>query len=712
MADAAQAMDQGTQQAARSGTAEDIQMIEEQIDSGLQELLQLYEPYRPLDHVSTDGIEDRFHIDVDRPLPELNSGLAKAYEATDLISPNRPIYALVCDSNTPVRSHEIVTLKGFNHPNMVTLYDAETVHMSNLGENRLVLFFERPQGAPLASLLRMGRKFNDLQIYKSILPPIIELLESLHDYRISHGRINPNNIYIDKTVVLGECLSEPPGYSQFHIYDPIERSMADPIGKGEPTERSDTYAIAMVVFEVIYGLARFKAIDKREFCKRTTMLGVYNVLTAPYEIGDTFSDLFRGCLLENKDERWGIEELSNWIRGKRYNIIPPTTLQAARPFKLLELEYYNPRSLAFGMFLNWRPASQEIGGAKLDRWIDNSTNQPELAEMVERSLRAGSHESASEEIRNEMMCRVITALDPTGPLRMKGMSINVDGLGAALAQSLSENQSTGLELIRDIINYDLPTYWESLNKETKTKSSTEVVWSIQLLRSLLGDKALGFGIERICYNLNPKLACQSPLLKQYYVITMEDALLTLDALAKTHAKDTSLLDRHLAAFTTAKLNMTKEIRLHQMEKTPKLRDLEELKMLRLLSMAQERTGRKKLVGLATWAAARIEVMLENIHNRRLRKRIKQNLKAAATTGQISYVIALLLDSQIAREDFKGFSKAHALYHYNTERIQVLDDTEMFAELSGDLGGRLSIIFGYVVLAITFYFSIERYMLSY
>jgi len=686
-------------------------MLEEQFDSGLRKLLETYKPRRGLDATPIDGMPDRFSIDLDRALPYLDSEGAKAYEAEDLVNPSRAVYALICSLDYPQYYAALEKMRGIAHPSLLVLHDYSVVHISRLNENRLVLFLEKPQGVQLSDLIARGQKFGDTQIIKMMLTPFLEALELLRDLGLSHGRINPNNIFIgDNKITLGEFYSEPPGLSQPFVYEPLERITAEVYAKGAPNEKTDTYALAMIAFELCHGIARFKVVTKQEFITRITMLGVYNVLAAAYDVNPNFSDFFRGTLIDNRTERWGLREMRTWVDGKRYNIIAPMLPQAARPFPFNGIEYYNVRSLAYGLSRYWRAAGIDIPSSKLDRWIDIALHNPDMGDLVTRSIKIGARDGSSEKSRNEMLGRIIAILDPQGPLRTKDLSLNIDGIGAAVAYFMIKGMTTELELVLDLLNADMPNFLASLSDYGKTKYFTDLIWQMQRERTVLQVNAIGFGLERMIYDLNPSLPCYSPILRQYHVTSKEDALFTLDALARTKGDKTPLLDKHLAAYFASKINLTKELRMASLEKMPSLKNNEELKILLLLNMVQEKAGKPRLIGLATWAAIRMEAMLENIHNRRLRRLIKKDLKTAAGTGYLSYVLGALIESKITRQDHIGFKKAHAIYQYNSERIKTLENQEMFSDLSHQMGGRLAMILAYLILTVTFYIVVDQYVL--
>ena len=86
-------------------------------------------------------------------------------------------------------------------------------------------------------------------------------------------------------------------------------------------------------------------------------------------------------------------------------------------------------------------------------------------------------------------------------------------------------------------------------------------------------------------------------------------------------------------------------------------------MLWLLSKAQQKHPKMRLVGLCAYAGMRIEKMLDQIHNRGVRKQQKLQLKKLAMTGQLRTMVQAILNPQVMTSDTDGFFESRrALQH--------------------------------------------------
>ena len=696
---------------ARQQVADDLPLIEEQVDTGLAAMIAGYRsPYNPMGEKKDDLLK-RFTLRPDKPIPSLDTQYAKAYEAIDDFNTNRQIYGLVCEPTLPYRQQAIDALLGATVPHLPALYGAGTVHCSHLGEARYVLFVERPQGRRLSDAMATQPRLHEHQLIDYVLQPTIRALIGMRDKKVSHGNICPEAIMVGDAPGLTECYSTPSGTLAHYIYHPIERLMCGPLGFGDGNEKSDVYAIAILAYELLFGLERFKKLSKEEYIRGILTMTSYQLFAMNREFSDAFQDFFRGCLNDSPAERWGLEQVSQWINGKRFNMtapIPPK--EAARPFNFGGENFFSRFLLAHAFHRNWREAVKDAKGMKLERWCESSLHRPELAEKIERALRIAG-EASTEKHVSDMMTRIIAILDPTGPLRSLSLSLRPDALGLMLAAQLARGDQQELGQLLNMIETNVGTFWADLSEANKLGDMSTAIWRLQKVQPYLKKRAFGFGVERTLYDLNPSLSCQSDFLRSFHITNAGEALRALDAIAHNMAPDTSFADRHLAAFVAARIDLTKEVRLDDLATIPTLATNEELIVLRILARAQikvDRNNKMPLVGLCTWAAMRIEKMIDQIHNRILRRRLKLQLKRLASSGDLSAVLGLLINSDIAQRDYDGFTKAIALHQINHKKIERFENPRLVELYARDSGGRMAMAISYVGLAIVTYLSFSHH----
>lgn len=683
-------------------------LIEEKVDTGLTGLLAVYRtPHKPYGEKPNE-LQRRFSIQPDTRLELLDHPYAKAYKATDEVSPQRSIYAMVCETKMPYRDHAIQGMVGINNPAISPMLAAGTVYCSFLGESRQVLFIDRPSGTRLTEIMQTNPRMHEHRIIDYIIQPAFRALSALFEKKLSHGNIYPGNFFISETTVVGECYSAPCGTLAHYLYHPLERLLCSPLGFGEANEKTDLYALGILAYELMFGLDKIKTVPLRDYVRMIMNYGSYQMLISTRNLSEAFQDFFRGTLNDNPAERWGIDQLAQWVNGKRFNmVVPILPKEAARPLVFLNEEYVNRRLLAHAFHRYWREATKDIRALKVDRWCESSLHRPEVTERMERALRSAG-DASTEKQTYDTMTRIIAILDPTGPIRTMSLSMRPDSMGLLLADMMLKQESPP-EMMRmlDLIETDVPTYWSELQDINKIGDMPQILWRIQKAKPYLRKKTHGFGLERVLYEMNPSLPCQMDLLAKFHISTAQDALKALDAIAVEVGATHNFVDRHLAAFIACKIEMGKEIRIADMISSNQLTHHEELVVLRILAKAQQKYKLFPLIGLCTWAAMRVEIMLDDMHNRILRKDLKLQLKTLAATGKLSEVLATIFDRDVTERDAEGFAHAVALHQVNYKKIERFRNPRLMDYYARDLGGKMAMVIAYIILAVTSYIVIAN-----
>ena len=690
---------------------EAMHLLEDRVETGLRDLLESYQPGYSLGGAQRDELNSRFSINARNPIPSFNTSCAQAYEASDVNNPGRALYALVMKRSYNYRTQALEALMGAQHPHLLTVLAHGTVFLTALNEAFNVVILDKPNGTRLSEFVTKQRINQEHVIRESVLSPICRALLALREKQIVHGNLNMNGVFISDVLQVGECVSTPPGFDQHYLYEPLERMMSDTAGKGLGNDKIDVYSVGVLSYELLYGLDHLKKIPKEQFIAQSLDLGIYNVFANNIDFPDGMQDFFRGILNDNPQERWNLDQLQQWLGGKRFNMISASsTHDSVRPIAFDGEDFYSQRALANRMHQKWRDAVKDARALKLDRWAEMSLHRPELAEYILRAIRlAGAETSASERQNNDMLTRLITILDPSGPLRTRLTATRVDGIGYALASFIERGTTTEMQQLLDVIENDIPNYWAEIIEASKSPEYSQILWKLQRVRTHLKMRSLGFGLERVLYDMNPNMPCQSPLVLPYHITTLAELLKTLDVLAKKMAPDTSLVDRHIAAFIASKIDMGKDIKLHELSAVPQLANNLELIMMKILAKAQTKQDKILLPGLCTWAAMRIESMIDCIHNRAFRRKLKMQLKPMATAGYLNDVIGIITNRDIASRDHSGFSHAIALYQVNSERIDKLQNPRVIEKMSGELGGRIAALMSYTILSVTCYIVLSDLM---
>ncbi len=271
----------------------------------------------------TAVLRGRIEIDLENRIPALDSFRASAFMAQDKGDPGRKIFALVCDPKVPIRGKPLDALRGRLHKNVLSVVVDGVISPKGVDQSRLAIVFDRPIERTLADLLaeRQGRPLEERVLTNQILPQLLAALRELEEIGVTHRGIRPENIFYGddsrETLVLGDFLTVPPGRMQPSIYEPIETAQAMPEGHGIGTGKSDVYALGVTMLSLLTGVdPRAQWEDAKLIAERLTN-GSYTAIIKETRLPPAIQELLRGTMSDDLEERWDLDEIDGWIRGRR-----------------------------------------------------------------------------------------------------------------------------------------------------------------------------------------------------------------------------------------------------------------------------------------------------------------------------------------------------------------------------------------------------------
>lgn len=689
-------------------------MAEDKVpDATQEETISLLKQYKPREALAygRDALSGRYRILVGQPLPEFSSSFAAAYVAADSQDPDKQIYALVHDNRAPIRQKNISVLKDFRHPCLVALLDNGLVDISILSEVRYVTILERPIGERLSVVFNENRQspVPPTTLISNMLRPMTEILLTFMRAGISHNRINLDNVYISgEKIMLGECVSEPSGFSQDIMFEPVERLMTQPLAKADFAINADCYALAVLMLHFTIGQRPAVITSKENYLAELLVKGSFNMLAVQWDFSDTMQDYFRGQLNDVRRERWDPESLNLWLGGRHFNLIAPSLPnEATRGFDYGGHIYYNRKALADALFRGWPDSHAVLSDNRLGRWMETSVRKPEAGEMLVRLAATSSSDNVKFERQNsETMARMLILLDPIGPLRLKHLSVAVDGIATLFINAYLNGIQEDLQVLVQMLESDLPQFSVEQNPGSDPNN---MLWRLQRVRTYMRIPTSGFGPERCIYELNNGLACQSKLVKRYHATTLRELMMALDTLAPARAtQDDDCMDRHIAGFISAKLDITKEIRVNELEGVRMLSTSSALVGLKLLIRAQAKIDNKPLPGLAYWVALRVMPLIDTIHQRSERKKLKEELLTVAGSGNLKDIANLLFDPRVFITDHNEFLKVAAIFQQNKKSIAELKNTAALVRHSRMAGRGIAQTLAFGICLTILYCTLRTY----
>ena len=190
-------------------------------------------------------------------------------------------------------------------------------------------------------------------------------LKELSNRHIPHRAIRPDNVfYADaacQAVVLGECVSAPPGISQPAAYEPIESAMARPTARGPGWTTDDLYSFGALIAFLLTGGEATAGMSEEEIVQSKTVRGSYSTLLGEARVSLSMMEPLRGFLCDDPKDRWTVTDLELWLGGRTLSPKQPMLpIRASRPMTVGGKEYWTKLSLCNALGTNWSEAGQII----------------------------------------------------------------------------------------------------------------------------------------------------------------------------------------------------------------------------------------------------------------------------------------------------------------------------------------------------------------
>lgn len=645
------------------------------------------------------SLPSTYSIKLEEPIPKLDSATAKAFEVTDSSQKASKLYALLLPNNLPIRFSNLQKMKSIFHESISNIVDAGFTEVGGGKYGNFAIICEHPPGTTLAEYIIDASKIekpennenaneyllDDDFITRQIVEPLNDVLKALAEQNISHGRINHESIYIYESegvakIKLLEAVSEPCGLSQPHQYETIARAQAMPLGKGEANAKSDYFALGMLVYYCMFGHMPESGDDIDAYTSRRLSQGSYATYLPNIEVNSRMVDILRGLLSDIPEDRWGYQQVNEWVRGKRFNLIRPSfRKESVRSYQFENTKHFTRRSLAHIYNRMWKKTAPDLRSKKIMKWLELSVGEHDQSEEIYSFINStGGEKSRSQKDDDELTAKTLISLDPTGPIRLRNISVHIDGIGTLLADAWSKRDQSTLQDIRQILSFNLPDF-KVVKDIDKDRSSER--WLLQRLHTFISIESYGFGIERCLYDLNSSLPCQSQLLGNQFIIDLPNLLNYLSDNA-ARLEEFNPVDRHVAAFITSRLEMSKKLNpiVPGLILSKQLK--ESMSKLIILYYAQKRTKSSRLVGLTEWVANKVkEDFLSVINSKSLQEDFSKDMHKAAKSGSISSVVDVITKGGYFTKNRTGLMEARAEYYKLTSTArqynQMLDNAKKY-----------------------------------
>lgn len=600
-----------------------------------------------------------YKIEVGNLLTHRSGSCCEAYAASH--ASGGEFVAFVFRRNLPVRLEVISWLAGNEIHNIVKPLDFGIVRISALQEREhFVAILHSSYGRSLKSILESRMIFDEHFIANKFLPVILPVLAQLHQNNIVHGSVNTENIFIgdNGSIVLGDCFINCIGTAQPAFYETIERAQAHKFAKGSGSRSVDYYALGMTIFHMYTG-SSLEHLNDDLIISEKLKQGSFTFLLHQESITGRIGSLVGGLSSDEAESRWDILQIDNWLYNKNIpSLEQELETQSVRAIIFNDKEFYSCRSLAYEMRKNWALSKEFLETDKLERWLASNKQNARKSSIITQIKPAAvkSKFTPASKITDDHLTKILIVLDPKAPVHTESFSYHISGTGLFIMDAISASQNELLKILLATITSGLHAIFEKFVGAGLERAELDAMQQVIFAFEPIAKYEIGYGMERLMYDLNPYLTCEDKWLQKHICISAGDVASTLETL---EIKLDSIYEhKALICFLYSKFHEKVEVVLRDLQHFPHLYRHRAFRLAALLCLAQRSLQDAPLHNLTQFIGSELEELLDrHLKSAQIRSTIFENIKQAAKTGIIVNVIKAAGTHYLLLQDERGYEQA-------------------------------------------------------
>lgn len=624
-------------------------------------------------------LADRYRVLVGQPAAEFSTGTIQACNVADTVG-STAAFALLCQPDLPWRSREFEFLQRKPCPGLLPILASGIVPDSQ-GVERFAVVYRKPTSPAMVPRGTTVQPIPARTVVRIILPQLVTILAALAERSVVHRSIRADNLYAEesghRSLVLGDCVMAPAGMDQPSVYEPLERALVPRDSRGEGSDSADLYAVGVTMAALVLGKTPGADQDQNTLLRSRVGIGSYRALIgdSKVELG-ALSTVLRGLLSDQPEDRWDLQTLATWIVESDKAVRPKSgTRTVHNPFNFDNVAYDHPMLLASAMARSPAAAMKVLSGPGLEPWVRNTLRDEkastELLRLREQISDAKGKRGAAKLDQGEILALACRALDPTGPIRYRGISVMADAMGPHIAGAMAKQDGALQEDLKALLSSGFVT---ALSNSVAVEASHDKrqLSLLEKAQRWAKSDAFGFGLERCLYGFNAGLSCQSPLLTGKYVLSLKGLVACLENVALTRGPDVDLIDRHVAAFAASRTpRVTTD--LAAMTDAKSTRAARDVAAVRVIAVLQQLSRQGKLPGLSVWAHHRLMRVIDSLHSATRRKQLAEKLGKATDQGNLGQMVRVLGFPDMALKDDEQRQNAARIFVRMKRRVADLQN---------------------------------------
>lgn len=655
------------------------------------------------------AFNDSITIFAGNPLPVFDKGPVKAFAArgTDKAPPN--LFAMICEDYLTPRSSKASNYAAILNPSLVRLVASGPIDWAPAGKQKYCFIYENVLGNPLIRDDIHGTGgIRPEVVLNGVIKPFISVLQDMRDKDIVHGNIRASNIFDGgnrsfERCVFGECLALPVSYNQPSIYEPIDRALASPAGRGTGTIQDDIYSFGVSLAMLMRHTDPTEGLSDEEIVVRKMEDGTYSTLLGRDRFSGAILELLRGTLHDDDRQRWNIDDILVWADGRRLSPKQATRRsKAARPLLFNGEKYIRPELLARDLNKNVPEARQLVDNGEMEQWLIRALEDKAATARYETAVKQAEDGGKGTGYAEQLVTRVGIALHPEGPMRYKGINVFPDGVGVALVEAYLMKRD--LQSYIDFFLHYFITQWVDAQSQTVPDVGA-VVSKFDSARAFLRQKNIGSGLEKCLYVMNPEVHCLSDKLAKFHVRSPEDMMHAFEKISRQPGRPAMFFDRHIIAFLSVKDRKNIDPYIHELSQPEAYKRI--LAEMKTLATIQKRSQMQAFPGIAGWIIENLPPVYERFHDRDLRDDLRKKVDRLKESGDLAKIVVLFDNPITYQEDNISFRRAMRDYHdLEQENVDIHRQLRDESSIGKDTGRQVAavvsgILAGIIILATAF-----------
>lgn len=658
-------------------------------------------------------LNNDFRIRVEEPLPHLDKGSVKAYRAMGVSRHAANLFALVCDKSMTPRFLAKAKYAAISNPNLCKLVQSGKVFWPSHQQERYCFIYEDTIGHPYIGQDNKNPALGQDPdvILSNIVAPMVSILRDFRNKEIPHGEIWPGNMFdggskLGQKIYLGECLSLPASSNLPSLYEPIERALADPIGRGPGEVLDDIYSFGASLAVMLRSQDPMEGMAHNQIIEYKIEKGSYASLLGKDRLSGAALELLRGLLYDDPAQRWTIEDIEAWQDGRRLSPKQsPKRVKATRPIMFMNKKYTRPEVLAKDLYLDPDESAKLIDNNEMDQWVDRAIEDKLIKNRLEQAIQDISGYERGGSFNNRATVAVAHALYADCAVQYKDIRFQPQGFGKYLTHAYVQNKD--IDPYIDVMKYNFIT---PILRESRSLERGVLLSMFDSARKSIKQKSLSAGFERCLYIIDPEVPCLSPLLDRYYVQTTTDMMNAFEGICEKSSRATILFDRHVVSFLSVKDRQNIDPYFIDLSSSDPRKKV--LAQLKVLATIQKRLDLGAYPAIARWVLKNFTPVFDRFHDSEKSASFKAKAERLVKDGDLKGFAALFDGNKLYEHDIESFFLAKKHYQKLVDEQNLIEkELKRGTKYGQNTGRQIASVVSMVVSFLIIIFAVYKTFLG-